>query len=170
MLDQDSKVGNTVMLSSELQHLVSLLNTTECSLVVQSSNGAITTYNKKGVRDLIWLLDNEAWRLKGAVVADKVIGKAAAGLMVQGGVLAVYAKVMSRKALPLLNEAGIECYSGQIVDKIVIPEGDNRCPLEQIVDSASSAVEVECLLREHFAEMQRKHKGIQEMIDIKVSL
>ena len=134
--------------------LKDILHSQNCSLVVRIQDGEVTAYNKKGVRDLVWLLDNEPERLRGAMIADKVVGKAAAGLMVQGGVGEVYADVMSRLALPLFNEAGIPYSYGELVERIVIPEGDDRCPLEKIVSEATTAQEVETMLRQHFAEMQ----------------
>ena len=118
----------------------------------------MTTYNKKGVRDLVWLLDNEPQRLRGASVADKVVGKASAGLLVQGGVIEVYADVMSRLAIPLLDKAGIRYNYGETVDRVVIPEGDKRCPLESIVLEAETAQEVETLLRQHFEEMRNSRR------------
>jgi len=143
----------------EMQQLIDILHQQNCSLVVKAITGELTTYNKKGVRDLIYLLDNESERLQGAMIADKVIGKAAAGLIVRGGVVKVYADVMSQLALPLLREAGISYSYGKLVEHIVIPEGDNRCPLENIVTDAQNADEVETMLREHFSQMQaaRKH-------------
>ena len=140
-----------------MKSLKEILRETGCSLVVES-HGEVRTYDKKGVRDLIWLLDNEPERLHGARLADKVVGKAAAGLMVQGGVNEVYAEVMSRLAIPLLDHAGITYTYGQLVDRIVIPEGDTRCPLEQIVTPAETAQEVEQLLREHFEAMRNKRR------------
>ena len=137
-----------------MQQLIDILHRQECSLVVKSKTGEVTTYNKKGVRDLVWLLDHDAERLCGAMIADKVIGKAAAGVIVQGGVVEAYADVMSRLALPLLDDAGIAYSYGTLVDRIVIPEGDTRCPLERIVAPAQNAAEVETLLRDHFAEMK----------------
>ena len=137
-----------------MQQLIDILHQQECSIVVQSKAGEVTTYYKKGVRDLVWLLDHNVECLRGAKIADKVIGKAAAGLLVQGGVVEAYADVMSRLALPLLDEAGIPYRYGTLVDCIVIPEGDNRCPLERIVAPARTADEVEALLREHFEEMK----------------
>lgn len=134
--------------------LKDILHSQNCSLVVRSGDGEVTTYDKKGVRDLVWLLDNEPERLRNAKVADKVVGKAAAGLMVQGGVAEVYADVMSRLALPLLDKANIPYSYGELVERIVIPEGDDRCPLEKIVSEATTAQEVETMLRQHFAEMQ----------------
>ncbi len=139
-----------------MQQLIDILHQKECSLVVKANTGETTTYNKKGVRDLIWLLDHEPQRLSCAVIADKVIGKAAAGLIVKGGVAEVYANVMSRLALPLLDEAGIPYSYGELVERIVIPEGDNRCPLERIVADAKTAEGVETLLRQHFQEMENK--------------
>ena len=141
---------------TDMKTLIDILHKTDCVLVVRNAQGEVTTYNQKGVRDLVWLLDCEPERLHGAAVADKVIGKAAAGLVVNGAVRSLYADVMSRAALPLLDEAGIEYTYGQLVERIVIPEGDQRCPLEQIVASAHTAVQVETLLRQHFAEMQKR--------------
>lgn len=140
-----------------MERVKEILRETGCSLVVESRD-EVRTYDKKGVRDLIWLLDNEPERLHGARLADKVVGKAAAGLMVQGGASEVYAEVMSRLATPLLDHAGITYTYGQLVDRIVIPEGDTRCPLEQIVTPAETALEVEQLLREHFEAMRNKRR------------
>lgn len=123
---------------------------------MQTVTGEVTTYDRQGVRDLVWLLDNEPDRLRGARIADKVIGKAAAALLVQGGVAEAYAEVLSRKALPLLEAADISYAFGVLVDGIVVPEGDDRCPLELIVGPAHTAAEAELLLRRHFAHDIRK--------------
>ena len=80
-----------------MQRLIDTLLSSGCSLVVERQ-GDVRTYDKKGVRDLVWLLDHEPERLCGARVADKVVGKASAGLLVQGGVREVYAHVLSRLA------------------------------------------------------------------------
>lgn len=141
-----------------MQQLIDILHKKGCSLVVRDKTGEVTTYDKKGVRDLIWILDNDTDRLQQAQIADKVIGKAAAGLIIQGGIAEVYADVMSSLALPLLDASGIIYSYGELVDRIVIPAGDNRCPLERIVADAQTAVEVETMLRQHFQEMQTKQK------------
>ena len=137
-----------------MKELIEILHEKNCSLVVKAVSGEITTYDKKGVRDLVWLLDNAPCRLSGAKIADKVIGKAAAGLIVCGEVREVYADVMSRLALPLLDNANIAYSYGKLVDKIIIPQGDSRCPLEEIVSESKTAKEVESELRRHFEEMR----------------
>lgn len=141
-----------------MEELIELLQKSGCSLVVQSADGDVTTYNKKGVRDLIWLIDNEPQRLKGSSIADKVIGKAAAGLLTNSGVARAYAAVMSAKAVDLFNREGFKAYSyGTLVNGITIPEGSTRCHLEEIVSNASNANDVERMLRNHFDEMRRKN-------------
>ena len=139
-----------------MEEIIRILHGKGCSLVVRSVAGEVSDYAQPGVRDLIWLMDHEPERLRGASIADKVIGKAAAGLAVRAGVVRIYAEVLSRAAVPLLDEAGIDYSFGQLVDRIVIPEGDDRCPLEQIVAPAEDAAQVETLLRLHFEEMRRQ--------------
>ena len=128
-----------------------ILRAERCSLVVENK-GEVRTYSRKGVRDLEYLIDNEPDFLRGASVADKVTGKASAGLAVYAGVAKLYSEILSRKALPLLEAAGIEYSFGTLVDRILIPEGDRRCPLEQIVDEARTPEEVVAVLRKHFEE------------------
>lgn len=137
--------------------IIDLLHSTQCSLVV-SNGGRVATFYKKGVRDLEDLLNNDPEFLKGACIADKVTGKAAAGMAAVGGVKEIYADVMSRKAVPLLEENHINYSCGTMVDAIVVPAGDTRCPLEKIVEPASTAQQVVDLLKAHFTEMQNRKK------------
>ncbi len=138
-----------------INKLITVLHSTGCSLVLQNGD-FLQTYHKAGVRDLEDLLDHNPQLLQGALIADKVIGKAAAAMMAVGGVAQVYGEVMSRKALPLLDANGIAWSCGTLVDGIVIPAGDNRCPLEQIVGPATTAAEAVAMLRAHFVAMQAK--------------
>ena len=118
-----------------MKKLIDILHREGCSLVVEK-DGEVSIYNQKGVRDLEHLLKHEPEKLRGARIADKVTGKAAAGIVVKGGVKELYTDVM-----------------------IIIKEGDNRCPLEKIVDSATTADEVVETLWAHFDEMKNKHKA-----------
>ena len=65
-----------------METLVRLLRREHCSLVVRDAAGNVTLYHKQGVRDLEDLLDHAPATLRGAELADKVVGKAAAGMMV----------------------------------------------------------------------------------------
>lgn len=141
-----------------MQQLIEILRREKCSLVVKN-HGIVTTYSKPGVRDLEYLLDHEPEVLHGAVIADKVIGKAAAAMVVVGGVKALYAEVMSKKAIPFLDEAGIAYSYGTLVDTIK-EEGD-RCKLEKITAPASTPEETVALLRAHFEEKKKERLEIR---------
>lgn len=136
-----------------LSKLIDILHEKECSLVLEDIHGNIRLFYKKGVRDLEDLLNNEPDTLQGATIADKVIGKAAAGMMAYGGVAEVYADVMSSKAIPMLEVNGVKYSYRRLVDHIIIPEGDTRCPLEKIVETAKTAEGIVSMLKDHFAKM-----------------
>ena len=138
-----------------MQQLIEILRREKCSLVVKN-HGIVTTYSKPGVRDLEHLLDHDPEMLDGATIADKVIGKAAAAMVVVGGVKVLYAEVMSKRAIPFLEEAGIAYSYGTLVDTIK-EEGD-RCQLEKISAPATTPEETVALLRTHFEEKKRERE------------
>lgn len=138
-----------------MKELIDILHREQCSLVVKDTQARITTYHQAGVRDLEALFKEQPAVLRGASMADKVIGKAAAGIVCMAGVHELYAEVLSKKALPLLEAAGIRYSYGQLVDQIIISDGDMRCPLEQIVADAHTADEVVACLWRHFDEMKQ---------------
>ena len=138
-----------------MQQLIEILRREKCSLVVKN-HGIVTTYSKPGVRDLEYLLDHDPEMLHGATIADKVIGKAAAAMVVVGGVKELYAEVMSKKAIPFLEEAGIVYTYGTLVD--TIKEEGGRCQLEKITAPATTPEETVALLRAHFEEKKRERE------------
>ena len=138
-----------------MQALIEILHREQCSLVVRH-DGEVSTYSKPGVRDLEHLLKHQPEVLKGALVADKVVGKAAAALMVVGGVAQVYAEVLSEKAKKKKKKAQIPYTYGTLVN--AIEEGAGRCQLEAITASASTPKQAVELLFAHFRQMQsRRH-------------
>lgn len=138
-----------------MQQLIEILRREKCSLVVKNHD-IVTTYSKPGVRDLEYLLDHDPEVLHGAVIADKVIGKAAAAMVVVGGVKELYAEVMSKRAIPFLEEAGIAYTYGTLVD--TIKEEGGRCQLEKITAPASTPEETVALLRAHFEKKKRERE------------
>lgn len=89
-----------------MKELIYMLHAGGYSCVIANGD-RIRTFTRRGVADLYDLLVQEPEFLHGAFVADKVIGKAAASLMVLGGVRQVYTRTISQPALRLLQEAGV---------------------------------------------------------------
>lgn len=117
------------MICAELTAAVERLHAEGCSCVV-SRGGRQRLFRQRGVLDLYRLLCEEPETLRGAVVADKVVGKAAAALLILGGVRELYADVASRPALDLLRRAGTAAACGRSTERIVNRAGTGLCPLE----------------------------------------
>lgn len=110
---------------------VALLHESGCSCVVRPAAGQRWTGKQRGVDDLFYLLENEPGILKGAFMADKVVGKAAASLMVLGGVRGLYAGTLSEPARWLLESYGLEYKTDRVVPHIINRVGSDWCPLEK---------------------------------------
>lgn len=87
---------------------------------VMKNREEVRTFTQRGVADLYDLYQADSAFMKGAAIADKVIGKGAAALMVLGGFKTVYADIISTPALALLCEAGIETTFAQEVPHIIV--------------------------------------------------
>lgn len=113
------------------QQLINRLHDERCSCVIH--NGDTTRiFHERGVKDLHRLLHTEPMLLCGAMIADKVVGKGAAALMVAGGARWVYAEVISQAALQLFEQHNIEVEVGSVVPHIINRAGDGFCPVERL--------------------------------------
>lgn len=122
-----------------MQDIVNILRTGRHSLVIDSDG--IHNYDGRGVSDLYRLFCHEPQLLHGASLADKVVGKGAAAIMVSGGVRSVFAEVISTPAAALLRQAGVEVAYAVEVPYIVNRTGDGRCPLETLCEDCRTADE-----------------------------
>ena len=111
--------------------LISLLHEGAYSCVIRKG-AEVRTFHKRGVADLFFLLENEPEFLLEAFVADKVVGKGAAALMVLGGVKHVYTDVISTPALDLFKTYGVEVSFSEVTDRIVNRTKDGLCPVETL--------------------------------------
>ena len=76
-------------------------------------------------------------KMKGAYLADRIIGRAAALLCVHGGVLAVYADVMTESATNVFAEYGILFEFGKLTDKILNRDQSGLCPFELLAQKTT---------------------------------
>ena len=104
-----------------------------CSGVLQK-DPSLCTYNGRGVTDLYHLTQKAPQFMQGAELADKVVGKAAAALIIKGGIISVYADVISTPALAMLRKAGIETEYAQEVPFIANRTRTGMCPLETLCE------------------------------------
>lgn len=135
------------------QQAIDTLHATHCSCVI--ANGSrLEQFHERGVKDLHHLLHNDKALLDGAFIADKVVGKGAAALMIAGGVKAVYADVMSRAALSLFQHHGLEVEYGLLVDNIINRTGTDICPVEKLCAQCLTAKECLPLIEDFVSKLK----------------
>lgn len=133
--NNDSRTPSPVFLllytMNVIDELKGLLSSGSYSLVVKK-NDRLFFSHERGVKPLLSLLASEPDMLHGARLADKVIGKAAALLMVKGGVREVFGAVVSEPALRVFQRYDIVCHHGDLVERISNRSGDGLCPMESL--------------------------------------
>lgn len=115
--------------------------------MIIDNHGEVTTYGLPGVQDLLHLTADEPERLKGAVVADKRVGKAAACLLIEGGVKRVNTPVVSTPAREMLEAAGIPLYAREEVPLMMNMDGSDLCPMEKKLLDAKTPEQCAAILR-----------------------
>ena len=123
----------------------------ECVLV---KSGMLESRRGRGVMPLLEFYDRSPKQLAGAVVVDKVIGRAAAMIALRGKAAAVYGEIMSEDALELLETHGVPAGFGQLVPRILNAKRDGLCPLEQSVEGIEDPVRALMALRRRIAELR----------------
>ncbi len=124
------------------QHIIKRLKQESCSCIIVK-DGIASCYYQHGVRDLYDLLNNGSNTLNGAFVADKVVGKGAAALMILGGVSDLHAEIISTEALKLIRNSEIICTFATEVTHIINRTGTDICPVER--QCLTCATAAECL-------------------------
>ena len=94
------------------------------------NHGEMTEYSAPGVQDLLRLTAEEPERLKGAIVADRRVGKAAASLLIEGQVKEVFTPLVSTPARVMLEQAGIPLHAKEEIPLMVNMDGTDLCPVK----------------------------------------
>ncbi|MBR0384922.1 MAG: DUF1893 domain-containing protein [Erysipelotrichaceae bacterium] len=104
-------------------------------------NGKIYQSDLDGLKPVFYFLLREPEILKDSYVIDKIVGKASAMLLIQGGVGRVHGKTMSKAADEMLTAHGIERTWDVMVDYIINRDGTDMCPMEKKVRDLHEPVE-----------------------------
>ncbi len=115
---------------TNLEKVKNILLEKNASLVVCYKNGDIKEYYQDRIKDIKEILMKDESALKDAIVADKVIGKVAASLLAVAGVKEIYAEVMSKFAIPVLEKNNIKYEFNNKVEYIKNKDNTGICPME----------------------------------------
>lgn len=106
------------------------LYSTNASLVVLYANGECKEYYQNRINDIKAILQDDKNALIDAIIADKVIGKVAGSILTVAGVKGIYADVMSKYAIPVLEENNVKYEYKNLVDYIQNNDKTGMCPME----------------------------------------
>jgi hypothetical protein len=102
------------------------------ALVIVKQEKFLFTSKEKGIKPIYLALTQLGETLKGASLADKVIGKAAAMFCHLAQVDKVYAELISHKGMEVLKEAGIDFEYDKTCPYILNQSQDGMCPIEKL--------------------------------------
>ncbi|WP_065219971.1 MULTISPECIES: TonB-dependent receptor domain-containing protein [Butyricimonas] len=139
------------------ENIIELLHIGGYSCVIAKGT-EVRTFHQRGVADLYDLLEEDPSFMKGAHVADKVIGKAAAALMVLGCVENVYTDTISEPALALLQDARIDVRYIKKVPHIVNRDKTGWCPLESACFEIKSVKDIYPVIRNFISKIRINKK------------
>lgn len=132
---------------------IDTLKSTHYSCVIVKSGSVAAALNGLGVKPIITTLDRYPQMLEGAELADKVIGKAAAMLLVKAKAAYVYGDIMSRGAEEYLIKNGMPYSLGRRVELIQNRTMDGSCPLESAVAAIDALDEGIAAIRQTIARL-----------------
>jgi len=148
-----AKLRGFCAISYKLKKAADELHSQQCSCLIIKNDTVIYKSHEKGVYPLLCSVD----LMKGAILADKTIGKAAALLCVLGRAEGVYGRIMSKPAEQVLKQHKIKYKFGTETDNILNRPQTDICPMERLVEKIDSPEEAFYLLTQ---TMQKAGKQI----------
>lgn len=123
----------------DLEKAKAALKNDKCTCVL-TLGAVMFKSSEKGVQPLLdWM--NSGNNYMGYMVADKVVGRAAAFIDIAMGIREVYAEVMSESAKALLEKNHVMVTADTIVPEILNSDKSDACPLEKAVEGIENAAE-----------------------------
>lgn len=140
-----------------MEELINLLHAGNYSCVIANKE-KIRTFTQRGVADLYGLLQSDPNFLKDASIADKVVGKGAAALMILGGIKELYTDLISTNALDLLRQWNVKVSFSQEVPFIWNRDRTGGCPVETLCNDVELPSDMLPLIRNFIDNMRKRIK------------
>jgi len=125
----------------ELEMAKKILREESLSLVIVKKDKVLFKSRSSGISGLLQAIENLNDGLHKSSVADRVIGRAAALLLVYFHAKEAYCATVSSEGLRVLKESNIPLEHENIVSRILDKEGKDICPFERFSLTVSSPEE-----------------------------
>lgn len=140
--------GGINMGSQDLEHAQEEFEKRESAFVIVRNKEVLAESKEKGVAPFFNVVHSV--NVKGASLADKIVGKAVAFLCVYAGITSVYTPVASEPAVFVLRENRIYYEADKMIPMILNRDKNDQCPIERIVSACTTPEEAYLLLRKKF--------------------
>ncbi|MFY9535232.1 MAG: DUF1893 domain-containing protein [Bacillota bacterium] len=158
MKDRDSRfyavragtnmTGNRI--EYDLRHAQRLIRDNGLGLVALKDGKVLIEAKERGIRPFVKAVMELGEKLEGAVIGDRVIGRASAMLCIYSGVAAAYTPLASDAAIEELRMADILLVADERTPHILNRNGTDVCPFEKMTEPLESSHEVFRVLVEFF--------------------
>ena len=135
------------------ESIIRNIEESEYAVAVISADGKVKTASGHTIRPLVNLADEYPEYFKGGSVADRVIGKGAASIIVTMGVREAYGRLMSIPGKRMLEDAGVKASWGILTENIENMRRDGLCPLETRVADIEDVEKCAASVREFSAAL-----------------
>jgi hypothetical protein len=121
-------------------YLRELEETGNC-LMIYADEELIFKSKSKGIRPHLEAIDELGDKLHGSLMVDKIVGRAAALLILYSKASKVQAQVLSEPGKQIFDECKIDYYYVDLVPHIKLEDGRIFCPFERMVQGISDPKE-----------------------------
>jgi hypothetical protein len=140
----------------DLEKAKQLLVKEKISLVIVKKEKELFKSNSSGIDGLLQAIEHLRDQMHGAAVADRVVGRAAALLLVFSQVSKVYAATLSKEGLKVFEKADIPVKHTKLVPLILNQTGDDTCPFERFSLGIKSSDEAYGQLKDFTESLKKK--------------
>lgn len=144
------------MAMKDIDIAVELLKKNNFTLVVVKEGKVIFSSYDKGINPLYTVLREQKEDLKGASIADRVTGKAAAMLCSYAEIKELKTELISVNAINVLKEANIKYDYVQITPYIKNRDQTGMCPVETLTLKANNIEELLIEIEKFLENIKRK--------------
>ena len=140
---------------SQLETARQMIQTNRAECVLITADGRLVTGGRgHGVSPLLALYETSRDDMNGAIVVDKVVGRAAAAIAICGKARHVHGEVMSEDAVKFLHASNITTGGTLLVPRILNRKRDGLCPLEQSVAGIDDPAQALAALKRRIATLR----------------
>jgi hypothetical protein len=123
------------------QEKVKKLEQKGLSIIIEKDGQIIFESADPMLKPLYMCLTQKAAYMNGAVVIDKIVGRAAALLCMLGKVAEVYTPLAGETAIALLEKSGITVKAIKTIPQIMNRDNTGPCPMEKMASGFDSPLD-----------------------------